>query len=244
MKTDEAALRAEWTQILGNQQTLPLVGNNSSAPISPLLLAIPLKDAFCWQCEKAKHGDAIPKVTSNKHPHSPGANNPTNSATADSLYPHFVMNAIIWGKLFYSSNRLETGCFEFALQMQVICSKLLFRAKSQFLWPSTGRAGGGATLSLSQGLHALSQLNPIKVSILRSFSPPPSTLTQQRIKCSGCCRETRFSNAANLWWNITANICTTYNVSAWQFFLNSSYCFSNDNGQLRERYETESGIFS
>lgn len=43
MKTDEAALRAESSQILSNQQTLFLVLNNSSALIFPLLLSMPLK---------------------------------------------------------------------------------------------------------------------------------------------------------------------------------------------------------
>lgn len=43
MKRDEAALRAELTQKLSNQQVLFLVANNNSALIFPLLLMMLLK---------------------------------------------------------------------------------------------------------------------------------------------------------------------------------------------------------
>lgn len=46
MKTDEAALRAELSQILSNQQTLFLVLNNSSALIFPLVALYAAKDSF------------------------------------------------------------------------------------------------------------------------------------------------------------------------------------------------------
>lgn len=86
MKTDEAALKAELSQILSNQQTLFLVLNNSSALIFPLLLSMPLKIPL-FTLWKAKCSDAIPYMTSIKHFHSPEVqNNPTNSATPENLF--------------------------------------------------------------------------------------------------------------------------------------------------------------
>ncbi len=86
MKIDEAALRAELTQNLSNQQTLFLVASNNSALIFPSLPMMQLNMPLLTMW-KAKCGDAIPNMTSIKRFHSPEAqNNPTNSATAENLF--------------------------------------------------------------------------------------------------------------------------------------------------------------
>lgn len=231
MRIDKAA-GAELTRILSNPQTRFLVVSNRSALIFPPVTHNAAKDAFVDNVEKLKVVMPFPTwpqssiFVARRHKTIQQTQPPQRISL-----PSFHNECNYMRKI---ALLLQLGCgldwSGVVLNLHVICSELLFRVNSGFLWPSTGRAGKKAAMSLSQGLQALSQLNPHqgKHSLVFLTSPNQThththTLyTQQSNKCVRCCRETIYLNAhfvscqpLNKYFAITVNIFTSYNVSAW-----------------------------